>query len=166
MTKQHAGPPRERKKDWLSLPRSKRRAGDVCNARGFHQRVLGLYCSVPAATKNLARTLAFDYFCRRAFRKRFVERKPVVLRTDIKWPNDLLAGERKICGILAEVIDTEMGRAIVLGMGINVTSEAFPRNWQALPSPLKKRPDSDYEKSSILHFVEWIVSLVSVAARD
>jgi len=48
------------------------------------------------------------------------------LETDIKWPNDLLAGERKICGILAEVIETDRGRGIVLGIGINLTSEAFP----------------------------------------
>ena len=48
------------------------------------------------------------------------------LATDIKWPNDLLAGERKICGILAEVIDTSSQKAIVLGIGINLTNEAFP----------------------------------------
>jgi len=48
------------------------------------------------------------------------------LHTDIKWPNDLLAGERKICGILAEVIETSTGRGIVLGIGINLTGEAFP----------------------------------------
>jgi BirA family biotin operon repressor/biotin-[acetyl-CoA-carboxylase] ligase len=48
------------------------------------------------------------------------------LKTEIKWPNDLLAGERKICGILAEVIETEAGRAIVLGIGINLTSDAYP----------------------------------------
>jgi BirA family biotin operon repressor/biotin-[acetyl-CoA-carboxylase] ligase len=50
------------------------------------------------------------------------------LETEIKWPNDLLAGERKICGILAEVIETEAGRAIVLGIGINLTNEAYPRD--------------------------------------
>jgi len=49
------------------------------------------------------------------------------LHTDIKWPNDLLAGERKICGILAEVAETELGRAVVLGIGINLTSEAYPK---------------------------------------
>ncbi len=46
--------------------------------------------------------------------------------TDIKWPNDLLSGERKICGILAEAIDTPTGRAVVLGIGINLTQNAFP----------------------------------------
>jgi BirA family biotin operon repressor/biotin-[acetyl-CoA-carboxylase] ligase len=48
------------------------------------------------------------------------------LQTDIKWPNDLLAGERKICGILAESIDTEFGKAMILGIGINLTRNAYP----------------------------------------
>ncbi|MFN2529755.1 MAG: biotin--[acetyl-CoA-carboxylase] ligase [Pyrinomonadaceae bacterium] len=48
------------------------------------------------------------------------------LETRIKWPNDILAGERKICGILAEATDTPQGRAAVVGIGINLTSEAFP----------------------------------------
>ncbi len=46
--------------------------------------------------------------------------------TDIKWPNDLLSGERKICGILAEAVETPAGRAVVLGMGVNLTSDAYP----------------------------------------
>jgi len=48
------------------------------------------------------------------------------LETDIKWPNDILSGERKICGILAEAIDTPTGRAVILGIGINLTQNAFP----------------------------------------
>lgn len=48
------------------------------------------------------------------------------LTTDIKWPNDLLSGERKICGILAEAIDTPAGRAVIVGIGINLTPSAFP----------------------------------------
>ena len=49
------------------------------------------------------------------------------LETEIKWPNDLLAGERKICGILAEVVETKLGRSVVLGIGINLTSGAYPK---------------------------------------
>jgi len=48
------------------------------------------------------------------------------VETDIKWPNDLLSGERKICGILAEAIDTPSGRAVILGIGINLTENAYP----------------------------------------
>ena len=46
--------------------------------------------------------------------------------TDIKWPNDILAGERKICGILAESFDTSLGKALILGIGVNLTQQAFP----------------------------------------
>lgn len=53
-------------------------------------------------------------------------REAAGLETDIKWPNDLLSGERKICGILAEAIDTPAGRAVILGIGINLTENAFP----------------------------------------
>jgi BirA family biotin operon repressor/biotin-[acetyl-CoA-carboxylase] ligase len=48
------------------------------------------------------------------------------LEADIKWPNDLLAGGRKLCGILAETFETPRGRAVVLGVGINLTNRAFP----------------------------------------
>jgi BirA family biotin operon repressor/biotin-[acetyl-CoA-carboxylase] ligase len=48
------------------------------------------------------------------------------IKTDIKWPNDLLASERKICGILAEGIETPAGRAVIMGIGVNLTDDAFP----------------------------------------
>ena len=48
------------------------------------------------------------------------------LQADIKWPNDLLSGERKICGILAEAIETPSGRAVIVGIGINLTQDAYP----------------------------------------
>jgi BirA family transcriptional regulator, biotin operon repressor / biotin---[acetyl-CoA-carboxylase] ligase len=38
----------------------------------------------------------------------------------LKWPNDVLVGEQKLCGILAERVDTKDGPACVIGMGINV----------------------------------------------
>ncbi len=38
----------------------------------------------------------------------------------LKWPNDLLVGDAKCAGILAEVV----GDAVVLGIGLNVTTRA------------------------------------------
>ena len=48
------------------------------------------------------------------------------LRADIKWPNDVLAEGRKLCGILSEVVETTLGRAVVVGIGINLSQESFP----------------------------------------
>lgn len=38
----------------------------------------------------------------------------------LKWPNDVLVGDRKVAGILTERIDTPSGPAVVTGIGINV----------------------------------------------
>ena len=75
------------------------------------------------------------------------------LKTDIKWPNDLLAGERKICGILAEVTETNEGRAVILGMGINVTREAFPEELATVAISVDEATGRENERSTILHFL-------------
>jgi BirA family biotin operon repressor/biotin-[acetyl-CoA-carboxylase] ligase len=53
------------------------------------------------------------------------------LKADIKWPNDLLIGRRKLAGILAEGVSRPGTAAsmmsIVLGYGLNVSSSAYPR---------------------------------------
>ncbi len=45
------------------------------------------------------------------------------LTTDIKYPNDLLYGTEKLCGILGETLDTSSGTAAIIGIGINLTNE-------------------------------------------
>ena len=72
------------------------------------------------------------------------------LDTDIKWPNDLLAGERKICGILAEVIESDSGRAVVLGIGINLTKEAFPHELAAIATSVDEASGCRAERETIL----------------
>jgi BirA family biotin operon repressor/biotin-[acetyl-CoA-carboxylase] ligase len=86
------------------------------------------------------------------------------LKTDIKWPNDLLAGERKICGILAEAIETEKGRAVVVGIGINLTKEAFPPNLNEVAISVEeattKRPDREVLLAALLRaFSSWYLLL-------
>lgn len=49
------------------------------------------------------------------------------LETQIKWLNDLIAGGRKISGILTEMsVESESGRVeyVIIGIGINVNQEA------------------------------------------
>ena len=56
------------------------------------------------------------------------------LQAGIKWPNDLLVNERKICGILTE-ISAEMDKLdfAVVGIGINANLDVseFPDQWMA-----------------------------------
>jgi len=48
------------------------------------------------------------------------------LTVDLRWPNDVLIGERKVCGILVESkIDGQMAGFAVVGIGINVHQSSF-----------------------------------------
>ena len=53
-------------------------------------------------------------------------REACALEVDIKWPNDILVGGRKVCGILAETVESAQGRACVVGIGINLAESAYP----------------------------------------
>ena len=43
----------------------------------------------------------------------------------IKWPNDVLIGDKKVCGILAE---GKLPEYLVVGTGINVNQKSFPND--------------------------------------
>jgi BirA family biotin operon repressor/biotin-[acetyl-CoA-carboxylase] ligase len=61
-------------------------------------------------------------------------RKYTELRPEIKWPNDVLIGGRKIAGILAELsAELHLVRHVVLGIGVNV-------NLDGSDFPLELRP--------------------------
>ena len=72
------------------------------------------------------------------------------VQTDIKWPNDLLASERKICGILAEAIETPTGRAVVVGIGINLTNSAFPQELIRVATSVAQESERQPERETIL----------------
>ena len=43
------------------------------------------------------------------------------VRPTLKWPNDVLFGDLKVGGLLAEVIPTETASKVVIGLGVNLT---------------------------------------------
>jgi len=58
---------------------------------------------------------------------------------DIKWPNDVMVGGRKACGILVES-SIESGRIdfAILGIGINLGQEEFPESIRANATSMLK----------------------------
>ncbi len=49
------------------------------------------------------------------------------LRPEVKWPNDLLVGRRKLAGILAEgSVGVQGLQHVVLGIGVNLLNAAYP----------------------------------------
>jgi BirA family biotin operon repressor/biotin-[acetyl-CoA-carboxylase] ligase len=99
--------------------------------RGRRERVwvspkdAGLYFSIVLRPRLGAASWSLVTFAA-ALAARDALREACGLETDIKWPNDLLACGRKVCGILAETCETARGRACVVGIGINLSDAAFP----------------------------------------
>jgi BirA family biotin operon repressor/biotin-[acetyl-CoA-carboxylase] ligase len=47
--------------------------------------------------------------------------------TSIKWPNDILSGKQKVCGILIEPnLQGEFVKSAIIGIGLNVNEDVFP----------------------------------------
>lgn len=70
-------------------------------------------------------------------------------KAEVKWPNDVLLGEKKVCGILLEgSMDAERLHWAVVGIGLNVNSVSSllmdrstsgPAAWQGRPLPVSLR---------------------------
>lgn len=60
----------------------------------------------------------------------------------LKWPNDLMVGDRKLAGILSEGVTGARGlEAVVVGMGLNVNAGG-----EDFPHPLREIATSLYEE--------------------
>lgn len=57
---------------------------------------------------------------------------------DLRWPNDVLLGGRKFCGILTELnAEVTRVRYVVVGVGMNVNHEGFPAELAEIATSLR-----------------------------
>ncbi|TDQ30773.1 biotin--[acetyl-CoA-carboxylase] ligase [Zeaxanthinibacter enoshimensis] len=85
----------------------------------------------------------------------------------IKWPNDILSGNRKICGILIEnMVSGGRISASVIGMGLNVNQIDF----DGLPqvTSLKLETGQEHELDEVLHtlMAELKTSFVDLLSQE
>jgi BirA family biotin operon repressor/biotin-[acetyl-CoA-carboxylase] ligase len=73
------------------------------------------------------------------------------LATDIKWPNDIYMRGRKLCGILAETVEAETKRAVIVGIGINLSDRAFPQDLRDVAISIEAATGSEADIESLLH---------------
>lgn len=73
------------------------------------------------------------------------------LNTEIKWPNDIVIGSRKVVGILTEM-SAEMTTInyVVIGIGINVNMESFPAELEDKATSLYIAGGTKVRRSSIV----------------
>ena len=124
--------------------------------RGRRQRAwaspkdAGLYFSVVLRPRLEATSWPLLTFAA-ALAARDALREACAFDADIKWPNDLLSGDgRKLCGILAETTETARGRACVVGVGINLTRDAYPPTLRARATSVEEVTGAPPERESVL----------------
>ena len=64
----------------------------------------------------------------------------------LKWPNDLLVGDRKLCGVLAEAA----ADALVVGLGVNVEWTDVPGDLAAIATACNLEGGRPTERSALL----------------
>jgi BirA family transcriptional regulator, biotin operon repressor / biotin---[acetyl-CoA-carboxylase] ligase len=73
------------------------------------------------------------------------------LEADIRWPNDLLLGKKKFCGILTELnAEVTRVRHAVVGIGINVHQEGFAGDLGLTACSLRSETGQSWSRQELL----------------
>lgn len=76
------------------------------------------------------------------------------MRAGIKWVNDLVFNQRKVCGILTEMsVESESGyvQYIIIGIGINVNEKEndFPKEIRDIATSLAMETNAEYSRAQL-----------------
>lgn len=76
------------------------------------------------------------------------------LKVDLKWPNDLMVGNRKIGGILVQTaMESGVIRYAVAGFGINVNTTSFPASLREIATSIAIEKGQTADRESTLALV-------------
>jgi BirA family biotin operon repressor/biotin-[acetyl-CoA-carboxylase] ligase len=115
-------------------------AGQGRHGRSWHSAPGdGIYCSLVLPQRPLL-TLALGIATHTAI----LEATGLVC--DLRWPNDLMLGDRKTAGILVQAD----GRTAIAGIGINVNHTAFPGEVAELATSLRLEGGRPFVREEIL----------------
>jgi BirA family biotin operon repressor/biotin-[acetyl-CoA-carboxylase] ligase len=82
------------------------------------------------------------------------------IQCDLRWPNDLMLGNRKAAGILVQLLN---GQAVA-GIGINVNQTGFPDDLQGEAISLRQHAGREFAREDILFAL--FPAIDSLAAED
>jgi BirA family transcriptional regulator, biotin operon repressor / biotin---[acetyl-CoA-carboxylase] ligase len=75
------------------------------------------------------------------------------IKSTIKWPNDILVNDKKLCGILAEMkCDMDQVHYLILGIGLNVNinENDFDESVKSIATSLKIQFNKQFNRNKIL----------------
>jgi BirA family biotin operon repressor/biotin-[acetyl-CoA-carboxylase] ligase len=116
----------------------------------FSERAAGLYFTL-VLRPDIASSIAPALTLGAALALHETVERITGLEVDVKWPNDLLVGRRKICGILSELrAEADRVSALLLGVGLNVNQRSFPPELGRIATSLAIETGARHHRTEIL----------------
>ena len=56
--------------------------------------------------------------------------KKIRIKTTIKYPNDILIKNKKVCGILQEIVYNKNNKILIIGIGINIINSPIIKEYE------------------------------------
>ncbi|HSI72472.1 MAG TPA: biotin--[acetyl-CoA-carboxylase] ligase [Fimbriimonas sp.] len=76
------------------------------------------------------------------------------VHTQLRWPNDLVIGGKKVGGILTELFRNPSGALVpVVGIGINLNQQSFPTDLDVIATSLALQHQRQYDAVDVAHQV-------------
>ncbi len=73
------------------------------------------------------------------------------IQPKVKWPNDILVGGRKVCGVLCEMqSEPDLTHFVIVGVGINVNQSVFSPELRHLATSLANESGSSVSRAHLL----------------
>ena len=86
------------------------------------------------------------------------------MQTQIKWVNDLLLDEKKVCGILTEAVTLGDRTSLIVGIGVNLRPMEFPKELSDLAGSLNQ---SDLPRAELIaHITANLLPFLQNTADD
>jgi len=115
-------------------------AGQGRHGRSWHSEAgAGIYCSTVLKPSPVL-TLALGLAAAEAIAQ------VSGVACDLRWPNDVMAGGKKVAGILVQLVDG----AAIAGIGINVNQTAFPAELAAQATSLRLAAGREVSPTDLL----------------
>jgi BirA family transcriptional regulator, biotin operon repressor / biotin---[acetyl-CoA-carboxylase] ligase len=112
--------------------------------RKWNSGLGGLYMTIVLKEKNLEKVKYLTFIASISVAKTI--NNLTKLNALVKWPNDVLIDNKKICGILTETIATNY---VLIGIGMNVNQKKFSKNLTKIATSLKINTNKNFNVKSI-----------------
>tara|TARA_Y100000310_G_C20702467_1_gene831164 strand:- start:5135 stop:5863 length:729 start_codon:yes stop_codon:yes gene_type:complete len=111
--------------------------------RGWSSELGGLYMTIALKEDDLDNVRYLTFIAAVSVAKTI--KKITKLNAQVKWPNDVLIDDKKVCGILTETITNKNNNYALIGIGVNVNQKKFGKNLIKKTTSLKLETNKNYD---------------------